>query len=154
MRGLVIIEGVLVKLSPELKIMDIAISFVKSKNKYSFLDNFSFDDSLIKLVSFTQNSSKLPSRLIELISSCLDGRLKFQLVHKNLENPINSLNKMINRLVSSLIISSMIIGSALILSSNTGPKIYGMSFIGVTGFIIAALFGFWLLISIIRSGKL
>jgi ubiquinone biosynthesis protein len=154
MRGSVIIEGVLVKLSPELKIMDIAISFVKSKNKYSFLNNFSFDDSLIKLVSFTQNSSKLPSRLIELINSGLDGRLKFQLVHKNLENPVNSLNKMINRLVSSLIISSMIIGSALILSSNTGPKIYGMSFIGVTGFIIAALFGFWLLISIIRSGKL
>ncbi|SHI05388.1 ABC1 kinase family protein [Clostridium grantii] len=154
MRGLVILEGVVVKLSPDLKIMDIAIGFVKSKNKYSFLHDFSLDDSLIKLVSFTQSSSKLPSRLIELINSSLDGRLKLQLVHKNLDNPVNSLNKMINRLASSFIISSMIIGSALILNSNTGPKIYGMSFIGITGFIIAALFGFWLLISIMRSGKL
>ena len=48
----------------------------------------------------------------------------------------------------------MIIGSSTILNSNIGPKIYNISIIGITGFITAAFMGFWLLISIMKSGKL
>lgn len=61
---------------------------------------------------------------------------------------------MINRLVFAIITSSLIIGSSLILNTNIGPKIFGISIIGISGYAAAALLGFWLLISILRSGKL
>lgn len=61
---------------------------------------------------------------------------------------------MVNRMVFAIIISSMIIGSSLILRTNIGPKIYDISIIGISGFMIAALMGFYLLISILRSGTL
>ncbi len=61
---------------------------------------------------------------------------------------------MINRIVFALIISSMIIGFSFILNSNIGPKFYDMPIIGILGYLIAAFMGFWLLISIIKSGKL
>jgi ubiquinone biosynthesis protein len=57
-------------------------------------------------------------------------------------------------MIIALVISSMIIGSSLILNSNIGPKYADISTIGLSGFAIAAFMGILLLISIIRSGKI
>jgi len=76
------------------------------------------------------------------------------LEHRDLSKNVNELNKMINRMVIGLVISSMIIASSLILNTNIGPKYDGISIVGLFGYGIAAFMGFWLLISIIRSGKI
>ena len=153
-RGLVILEGVIATIAPDIKIIDIAIPYVKSNNKFSLLSNLDFNTLLIRSYSFIKDSFRLPTKIIELSDSLISGRAKLQLEHKNLNTPISELNKGINRLVFALIISSMIIGSSTILNSNIGPKIYNISIIGITGFLTAAFMGFWLLISIIKSGKL
>jgi len=153
-RGLVILEGVIASIAPDIKIIDIAIPYVKSNNKFSLLTDLDFNTLLIRSYTFLKDSLRLPTKLVELSDSLISGRAKLQLEHKNLNTPINELNKGINRLVFGLIISSMIIGSSTILNSNIGPKIYSISIIGITGFVTAAFMGFWLLISIIKSGKL
>ena len=153
-RGLVILEGVIASIAPDIKIIDIAIPYVKSNNKFSLLTNLDLNTLLIRSYAFIKDSFRLPSKIMELSDSLISGRAKLQLEHKNLNTPISELNKGINRLVFALIISSMIIGSSTILNSNIGPKIYSISIIGITGFVTAAFMGFWLLISIIKSGKL
>ena len=45
-------------------------------------------------------------------------------------------------------------GSALIVISKTPPLFYGISLIGIIGFLAAALMGIWLLVAILRSGRL
>jgi ubiquinone biosynthesis protein len=154
MRGMVIIEGVVAKIPPEIKILDIAIPFVKSNCKTSLLNDLSFDEILTQTVNFAKAAQKIPSKIIEVSDGILNGRAKVQLQVNSLNKSVSEFNKMINRLVFALIISSMIIGSSLILNTNIGPKIYNISIIGITGYGIAACMGFWLLISIIRSGKL
>ena len=153
-RGLVILEGVIASIAPDIKIIDIAIPYVKANNKFSLLTNLDLNTLLIRSYAFIKDSFRLPSKIMELSDSLISGRAKLQLEHKNLNTPISELNKGINRLVFALIISSMIIGSSTILNSNIGPKIYSISIIGITGFVTAAFMGFWLLISIIKSGKL
>lgn len=153
-RSLVIIEGVIAKICPELKILDVAIPFVKSNNMNSFLNNISFDELLIKTTSFIRDSAKIPTKIVQLSDSILNGRTKIQFQISSLNKTVNDINKMTNRVVISLIISSMIIGSSLILNSNIGPDIYGISIIGILGFGFAAIMGLWLIISILRSGKL
>lgn len=153
-RGLVIIEGVVSKISPDIKILDIAIPYVKSSNRFSIIEDLSFDEFLLQSYRFYKDFTSLPTKTIELVNSILSGRAKMQLEHKNLDSPVGELNKMINRLVFALVISSTIVGSCLILNSNIGPKIYDISIIGITGFFIAGCMGLWLLVSIIKSGKL
>ncbi|MFA9397200.1 MAG: ABC1 kinase family protein [Clostridiaceae bacterium] len=153
-RGLVIIEGVIVNLSPDLKILDVAIPFVKSKNKFRFLDDLNLDDFIIRSYKFTKDSALLPGKIIELSEGLLNGRAKIKLNFDNINKPISEINKMVNRLVFSLIISAMIVGSSLILNSNIGPKMYNISIIGITGFLFAGILGIWLLISILKSGKM
>ncbi|MFL0251318.1 ABC1 kinase family protein [Clostridium neuense] len=153
-RSCVILEGVIAKISPDISILDVAIPFVKSQNNDSILKNFNVNEALLNSYLFLKNSSKLPSKIIELSNGLMRGRAKIQFNIKNIDEPISEINKMVNRVVLALIISSMIISSSLILHSNIGPKMYGMSIIGITGYGIAAILGFWLLISIIRSKKL
>jgi ubiquinone biosynthesis protein len=59
-----------------------------------------------------------------------------------------------NRISFSIIIAALIIGSALIVISNIPPLFYGISLIGIIGFLAAAIMGIWLLVAILRKGRL
>jgi len=59
-----------------------------------------------------------------------------------------------NRLSFSIVIAALIIGSALLLAFATPPLIYGISFVGMLGFVAAAVLGIWLLIAILKKGML
>lgn len=153
-RGLVIIEGVVEMIAPDIKILDIAIPFVKGNNKFGILKKLPFDELLIRGYSFAADASKIPTKFIELADSIVSGRVKAKLKIDNIEKYICEINKMVNRLVFSMIISSMIIGSSFILNSNIGPKFFNISIIGITGYVFAAIMGIWLMISILKSGRL
>ncbi|MCX7951060.1 MAG: AarF/ABC1/UbiB kinase family protein [Clostridiales bacterium] len=151
-RGLIILEGVVAKIAPNVKILDIAIPFVK--NQHPFISLPDFNEALYDFINITNNLKSIPQNLNKLINSINAGRTKVQLEHKNLSKPIHELHKMVNRVVFAIITSSLIIGSSLILNTNIGPKIYNISIIGVTGYMVAGILGLWLLISILRSGKI
>lgn len=153
-KSLIIIEGVVAKIAPDIQILDVAIPFVKSSSKFYFLDNLSFEDTLITSYNFTRNSLKIPTKVIELINSFLNGRASLQLRFSTIDKSIGELNKMANRLVLSLVMSSMLISSSLILNSNIGPKVCNISLIGGTVFVIAIIMSFILIVSIVKSGKL
>ena len=56
--------------------------------------------------------------------------------------------------VSSALVSSSFSGSALIVISNMPPMVYGISLIGMIGFLAAGFMGVWLLVAIIKKGRL
>jgi ubiquinone biosynthesis protein len=153
-RSMVIAEGVVAEISPDINFLDVAVPYIKSSTKDSILKDLDPNELAMRYLRFAKDSSKVPSKFIELSDSILNGRAKMQLDVNGLEHSVNQLNKMINRIVFAVIISSMIIGSSFILNSNVGPTFYDISIIGITGYIIAAFMGFWLIISIIKSGKL
>ena len=59
-----------------------------------------------------------------------------------------------NLFVLPNIIAALIIGSALIVISKTPPLFYGISLIGIIGFLAAAVLGIWLLVAIVKKGRL
>ena len=154
LRTVVILEGVVSKISPDIKIIDIAIPFVKSNSALAALKDFNLDDMLLNSYNFAKDFSKIPSKIIQLSESILNGRAKVQFDVSSLDKSVNHLNKMANRIVFALIIASMIIASSLILTTHIGPKLYDMSILGLCGYAFTGFFSIWLLISILRSGKL
>jgi ubiquinone biosynthesis protein len=80
------------------------------------------------------------------------AEVKFQL--EGLDKAVSRFNRMVNRLINALIISAIIIGSAVIVGVE-GSSIYvPLSTIGTIGFIVAGVAGIWLLIDILRSGHM
>jgi ubiquinone biosynthesis protein len=103
-----------------------------------------------------QGASDLVSRLPEDINAVLtkfrQGKLQLRIHHEHLENLTKTLDKSSNRISFALIISALLVASSLLVAQE-GMVLGLLSFqtMGFFGYIIAAIIGIWLIISIIRS---
>lgn len=154
LKGIMTIEGVVAKLVPDINIMGIAVPYIRGQILRDIDYKREITEQLENLYTMSKSGIKIPGKLVELINGALSGKLKVQMEHSNLEKAVNQLNRMVNRVVFALIVSSLIIGSSLVVSSGTGPKFYGISAFGFIGYAGAVIMGLWLLISIIRSGRM
>ena len=75
------------------------------------------------------------------------GRAKIEFEHIGLEPIRKSLNRISNRLAVTIIISALLIASALIVLANVPPKWGEMPILGIAGFAIAGILAIVLLIS-------
>ena len=81
----------------------------------------------------------LPDRINSTLTKVEKGEIKV-----NLE--LKGLTELKNQLSASLIISALIIGSSLAILSNSGPKMWDISVIGLFGFLLSAILGFYIVI--------
>ena len=96
----------------------------------------------------------LPKDIGDIFKKVKRGELEIEFVHVGLEPLINEMDKATNRLASAFIIGALIVGSSIIVYTGVGPKLFDMPLFGFLGFFIAAIMGFILAISILRSGRL
>jgi len=111
-----------------------------------------------KMLHFLDDSiylvEELPFRLNSIVRKLEGGKLRVNYKHEGLEELQKKIDSSSNRIAVSLIISSIIIGSSLIMFSEKGFLVYDYPLLGLGGFIVAGFFGLILVVSIFRSGKL
>ncbi|MBZ9570919.1 AarF/ABC1/UbiB kinase family protein [Methanobrevibacter sp. TMH8] len=111
----------------------------KKLNPFKLIDFFKSNIFEIEHIIKT-----LPLNLSKALYKLEEGKLVIELEHKNLD-------RMTNRLSLSLILSALLIGSSLIILSNRGTMLFGYSLLGIAGFLISAILGIWLIVSIFRN---
>lgn len=99
-------------------------------------------------------AKSLPGDISEIITKLKSGTTRIEFEHQGLENFILHMDKVSNRISFSLIIAALIIGSALIMMTDKGPVLFEFSMFGIVGFMAAGVMGLWLVVAILRSGKL
>jgi ubiquinone biosynthesis protein len=82
------------------------------------------------------------------------GRVRIEFEHRGLEPVLKKFEQNVNRLVFSLVLASLVIGSSIVVLSDIPPRFYGLPLIGLAGFLAAGIIGFSLLISIMRHEKM
>jgi ubiquinone biosynthesis protein len=97
---------------------------------------------------------QFPKDLLDLAGLLRQQKLSLQIKHDGLEKVLATHDQISNRISFSIVIAALIVGSALIVISKTPPLFYGISLIGIIGFLAAALMGIWLLVAILKKGKL
>ncbi len=108
-------------------------------------------DLSAKLLQFIR---QFPKELLDLTQMIRQKKLSFQIEHRGLETMLITHDRISNRISFSILIAALIIGSALIVISETPPLVYGISLIGILLFFAAAIMGIWLLVAILKKGKL
>ncbi len=98
--------------------------------------------------------SALPRDLAGLLEKVREDRLQIQFVHRNLEHFVQEMDRSSNRLSFAIVIAALVVASALVFQAGVEPKVAGYPVVGLTGFVVAALLGIWLVIGILRSGRL
>ncbi|BBA79296.1 ABC transporter [cyanobacterium endosymbiont of Rhopalodia gibberula] len=94
---------------------------------------------------------KTPRQIEILLNRLSSETLQWNLRLKELDPLRRSVDASANRLSFSIVLGSLIVGAAII---SNGSKTQQLSTISVALFAAASLLGVWLLISILRSGRL
>ena len=89
-----------------------------------------------------------------ILSQIRKGKMKLEFEHLGLEKLHEALGQASNRIAFAIVLAALLIGSSLIVLSGIPPKWFDISIIGLAGFLMAGVMGFWLLVSILRHGRM
>ncbi len=154
MKVLTTIEGVALVLDPDFDMIAQTAPFIERVKLARFYPGRIAGD-IIKLGSeLLQFVQQFPKDLLEVTRLIRQQKILFKMEHKGLEAMLATHDQISNRISFSIIIAALIIGSALIVISETPPLFYGISLIGIILFLAAAIMGIWLLVAILRKGRL
>jgi len=154
MKALGTVEGVGRMLDPDFDMIARATPFITRIKLERFKPERIAEDAYDLGSQILQFVRQFPNQLLELASLIRHEKLRLQIEHRGLENMLATHDRISNRISFSILIAALIIGSALIVISKTPPMVYGISLIGILLFFAAAIMGIWLLVAILRKGKL
>ena len=106
------------------------------------------------LASAVGRLGDLPAELDRLLRRLEQDDLTVNFQHRGLEGLNDSLRAASNRIALGLIIGALIIGSSQIITAGIkGYQLFGYPALGIVGYLLSALLGFWVIVDIIRHGR-
>lgn len=137
-RALLILDGVCTQLDPKFNISQEFAPYAKTIMPQEFDMNKFAEIINNNLIDLEYMASTLPLSLRRFIKKMEEGKLKIELEHKDLTYFSTNLETVGNRLSTALILSAMIVGSALIVKSDL--------LLGLAGFVISIFIALVLLL--------
>jgi ubiquinone biosynthesis protein len=147
-------EEVAKMLDPEYDLVTEALPYIRSLAYRKFKPKILLRDAFTSLQDLRDLFVVLPFEVKRILKKIGKGQLSFTFQHKGLEKLILEVDRASNRLSFSLIIAAIIVGSSLIMRLETQYTLFGYPLFGILGYIFAGLLGVWLVIAILRSGRL
>lgn len=147
------IEELAVELDPAFDIRQSASPMIRDLQRerrnpaYLWRDASATIRTLLKLVK------DLPNEVGRVVRRIGNDDLTLNFQHKGLEELSQSLNSASNRVTLGVIVGSLLIGSSLIITTGIRPYLFGYPAIGMVGYLLSAIFGFWIVVDIIRNDR-
>ena len=152
-KTLVNIESLCQNLSSDFNFTETAKPFVESMVAERAQPKKVITKFVENLIELNESLTILPRRVNQILNKLQQGKLVIDLEHKGLNRFISELDAIASRISISLMISALIVGSSVIMLTGKGPLLFDYPMLGVVGYIAAGIIGFFLVLSILRSGK-
>lgn len=149
-RACITLEGVGRCLDPRFNMAEVLSPFVERLIKDRFRPKRLYDRTVADLRIVAQSLHNLPIHLEKTLHKASHDDLKLQLEHRGLDRLITEFDRSSNRLVVGMVISALVVATALVLRSASIQSIW----FATPLFILSGLLGIWLIWGILRSGRL
>jgi ubiquinone biosynthesis protein len=153
-KAMLILENIGRELDPEFDFTAAAEPYASKLVREKFSPSRIYEKAKRNVEEVGDFAVLFPRQMKQIIRKILKDDIHLKMTHIGLERFIRDMDKSSNRIAFSLIISSILLSSAIMHAMGVGPKIFGMSVLGFLAFGFAFLLGIWLIISILRSGRL
>ncbi|MEA3468143.1 MAG: AarF/ABC1/UbiB kinase family protein [Thermodesulfobacteriota bacterium] len=153
-KALSTIEGVGLVLDPDLELIKLAEPYIKKVKAARFRPGRLAEEIHETSGEYLKLIQEMPEETRGILRQLRAGKMKLEFEHRGVGRLAKSLDQVSNRIAFAIVLAAQIIGSSLIILSDIPPKWNGIPIIGLAGFLIAGVMGFWLLISIIRHGRM
>ena len=152
-KSLVTIEGLISKIDPKFDTVAAAKPFMSELIKAKLNPKRILKDLFNGGRNIFSTLSELPDEVQYILKLLKNQDLSINLEHSGLNQFIAKLDIITNRISMAVIVAALIIGSSLIMLSDKGPLFLDYPVVGLTGYLLAVVFGAWLVISILKSGR-
>ncbi|MCW5212293.1 AarF/ABC1/UbiB kinase family protein [Desulfobulbus sp. TB] len=153
-KALATVEGLGMVLAPEVELLALAEPFMKKIKLNRVHPRRLLDDLSATGYQYLSLIRDLPGETRTILAQLRQGRVQLEIKHRGLRPLERALYRISNQIAFAIVLAAQIVGSSLIVLSGIKPRWHGVPIIGLAGFLIAGIMGFWLLISILRRGKL
>ena len=153
-KALLTIETVGKQLDPELNAVEEAKPMIAAILKERWNPRRFVADAVRNIKTLSLTFKEFPVQLHQILDELRQGKLRIEFEHVHLERFIIMIDTASNRIAASLVIAALIIGSSIIMHTDRGPMFMQFPLLGIIGYVTAGMIGLWLLLSIVRSGKL
>ena len=144
-----------VDLYPEFNVFEVARPYARGLMMERFTPQRMANRARKESLRLGAMALELPYQIHDVLEEFRDGEIEIGFVHKGLDEFLNRLDVVFNRLVIAMVVAGGLIGSSLIgIFAKTGPHVLGINIISVIGFAFSGLLGLWLLWGVVRSGRL
>src|ERR671925_2367453 len=154
-RAIATLGSVGVELYPDFNVFEVARPYARSLMLERFSPHRIAARARKESLRLGQIALELPYQIHDTLEQVRDGQIEVGFVHKGLDDLLNRLDVVFNRLVVAMIVAGGLIGSSLIgIFAKAGPHLLGINVISVIGFAFSGFLGLWLLWGVVRSGRL
>jgi len=159
-KSLITLEGIVEKLDPKISVLEVAKPIAKQLIPKMFSTQHMKEEIINATMDYSRLIKELPSFLLNFLRKTEEENYAVELKIRDLENLEKRVDKVFNRLSTSIIllalsivIAGILIGSGM--SANAGAEMYKLNGIILKiGLAIAFVIVLGLAISIFRSGRL
>jgi ubiquinone biosynthesis protein len=154
-RAIATLASVGIDLYPDFNVFEVARPYARSLLIERFGPRRMAARARKESLRLGQIALELPYQVHDVLNEVRDGQIEVGFVHKGLDDLLNRMDVVFNRLVIAMIVAGGLIGSSLIgIFATGGPQLLGINIISVVGFALSGLLGLWLLWGVVRSGRL
>lgn len=155
-KSLATVSGVVMQLDPEINLLEL----LQPKLSKLMRERFSprrlarlAGVSGLHIASIVRDAPRLIRDLMRGIGR---GQFQINIRHENLDYLASELDRSSNRLAFSVLVAATIIGSTMLLSMGSELTVFGVPirYLGFAGYAVSFIMSAWLLIAILRSGKM
>ena len=154
LKALSTVEGVGLMLDPKLELIRLAKPFLRKIRLGRLRPARIAEEIALTGSAYVHLLRDLPEDLRAIFSQLRSGRMRLEFEHRGLKSLGTTLDRVSNRISFAIVLAALIVGSSLIVLSDIPPHWHSIPVIGLLGFLVAGLMGFWLLLSIIRHGRM
>ena len=94
---------------------------------------------------------QLPEQISDIIRMTMSGQTKVNLDVTGSEEPLRQLDKMINKVVLTVLCAALLMGSSTICTTNMTPKVMEIPLLGVVGYLLAFILSIRIIWDIYRK---
>ncbi len=154
-RAIATLASVGIDLYPEFNVFDVARPYARSLLMSQLGPRRLAQRARRETVRLGQVAAELPYQVHDTLEQVRDGQIEVGFVHKGLDEFMTKIDVVFNRIVVAMIVVGGLIGSSLIgIFAKGGPHFLGVNIISVIGFALSGLLGAWLLLGVLRSGRI
>lgn len=153
-KTLLVMEGVVRDIDPEFNFIAVTEPYAKAMLSRKFSPRWAIQKALKEISGTGDILLGMPRDINKLLKKAIKNDIGIKMNLHGLDQFIRDMDRSSNRIAFALVISAIILSSSIMFLSGKGPAMYGLPIFGFLGFGFAFLLGVWLLISILRSGRL